>query len=262
MKTRVSILLLSMLLGLTACTDNSNPVINPEDSEADGTTVFSQEEPDYSSAIIDAPVFISTSLKAEVREGLQTFLTNPTSLADAEVAVVRDEDVGTYDGELLALYQRGGFIVVAQPVGEHYQAFAAKYGLPNVLPSVASQDVLLYATSKKREHYILYTTNPFDPEEIEDPVELSMLEQQAQSYYKRRIFEICRWLNEQRQAASQRVHTGILVESADFLLHNLRIILIFLLNLLHLRRQFLHGLHGLDLLHRQRIKRHLNNNRQ
>ena len=200
MKTRVSILLLSMLLGLTACTDNSNPVINPEDSEADGTTVFSQEEPDYSSAIIDAPVFISTSLKAEVREGLQTFLTNPTSLADAEVAVVRDEDVGTYDGELLALYQRGGFIVVAQPVGEHYQAFAAKYGLPNVLPSVASQDVLLYATSKKREHYILYTTNPFDPEEIEDPVELSMLEQQAQSYYKRRIFEICRWLNEQRQA--------------------------------------------------------------
>ena len=203
MKTRVSILLLSMLLGLTACTDNSNPVINPEDSEADGTTVFSQEEPDYSSAIIDAPVFISTSLKAEVREGLQTFLTNPTSLADAEVAVVRDEDVGTYDGELLALYQRGGFIVVAQPDGDRYREFAAKYGLPNVLPFDASQEVLLYATSKKREHYVLYAANPFDPEEIEDPLVLSMLEKNAQSYYKRRIFEMCRWLKDQRQGRAR-----------------------------------------------------------
>ena len=201
MKTRLSILLLSALLGLTACTVDSNPVVNPEDT--DGTEVFAQEEPDYASVAIDAPVFISAGIKAEVREALQAFLTNTTSLADAEVAVVRDEDIGTYDGELLALYQRGGFIVVTQPVGDHYRAFAAKYDLPDALPFDASQEVLLYATSKKREHYVLYATNPFDPEEIEDPLVLSMLEQNAQSYYKRRIFEICRWLKEQRQGRAR-----------------------------------------------------------
>jgi hypothetical protein len=201
MKKKLSILLLSALIGLTACTNDSNPVVNPEDT--DESEVFAQEEPDYSSVAIDAPVFISASIKAEVREGLQAFLTNTTSLADAEVAVVRDEDVGTYDGELLALYQRGGFIVVAQPDGDRYREFAAKYGLPNVLPFDASQEVLLYATSKKREHYVLYAANPFDPEEIEDPLVLSMLEKNAQSYYKRRIFEMCRWLKDQRQGRAR-----------------------------------------------------------
>ena len=194
--SKLSILLLSALVGLTACTNDSNPVVNPEDT--DESEVFMQDEPDYSSVVIDAPVFISASIKAEVREGLLAFLTNITSLDDAEVAVVRDEDIGTYDGELLALYQRGGFIIVAQPDGDRYREFAAKYDLPNALPFNASQEVLLYATSKKREHYVLYATNPFDPEEIEDPLVLSMLEQNAQSYYKRRIFEMCRWLKEQR----------------------------------------------------------------
>lgn len=194
--SKLSILLLSALVGLTACTNDSNPVVNPEDT--DESEVFMQDEPDYSSVVIDAPVFISASIKAEVREGLLAFLTNITSLDDAEVAVVRDEDIGTYDGELLALYQRGGFIIVAQPDGDRYREFAAKYDLPNALPFNASQEVLLYATSKKREHYVLYATNPFDPEKIEDPLVLSMLEQNAQSYYKRRIFEMCRWLKEQR----------------------------------------------------------------
>ncbi|MBQ9203865.1 MAG: hypothetical protein IJ155_06460 [Prevotella sp.] len=199
--SKLYILLLSALVGLTACTNDSNPVVNPEDSDESG--VFMQDDPDYSSVVIDAPVFISASIKAEVREGLQAFLTNITSLDDAEVAVVRDEDIGTYDGELLAFYQRGGFIIVAQPDGDRYREFAAKYDLPNALPFNASQEVLLYATSKKREHYVLYATNPFDPEEIEDPLVLSMLEQNAQSYYKRRIFEICRWLKDQRTGSAR-----------------------------------------------------------
>lgn len=203
MKTRLSTLLLSILFGLTGCIDNDNPVISPEGEGTDETGFFGQPEPDYSSVAIDAPVFLSSSIKAEVKEGLQIFLTNITSLENAVVAVVKDEDIGTCEGKLLELYQRGGFIVVAQPDGDRYKEFAAKYGLPNVLPFDASQDVLLYATSNKREHYVLYATNPFDPEEISDPVVLSMLEQQSQSYYKRRIFEMCRWLKEQRQAKTR-----------------------------------------------------------
>ena len=201
MKTKIFFLVLSVLLSMTACTLNDNPVLTPE--ENDESEVVMQEEPDYSSVVIDAPVFVSTSIKAEVREALQVFLTNATSLEEAEVAVVRDEDIGTYDGELWALYQRGGFIIVAQPDGDRYKEFAAKYGLPNVMPFDASQDVLLYATSKKREHYVLYSANPFDAEEVKDPVALSMLEQHAQSYYKRRVFEMCRWLKEQRNGGAR-----------------------------------------------------------
>lgn len=196
MKTRLFLLFPIILFGLAACKNDDNLVNNPEGD--DEPEVIMQEEPDYSSVIIDAPVFISSSIKAEVREGLHAFLNNVTTLEEAEVAMVKDEDIGTYDGELLALYQRGGFIVVAQPDGDRYREFAAKYDLPNVLPFSASQDVLLYATSNRREHYVLYSTNPFDPEEINDPLVLSMLEQHAQSYYKHRIFEMCRWLKDQR----------------------------------------------------------------
>lgn len=230
MKAKPIILLLAAIFGLTACSVDSNPVVNPEYEGTDGTEVFGQEEPEYSSVSIDAPVFLSSSIKAEVKEGLQAFLTNITSLDEAEVAVVKDEDIGNYEGKLLELYQRGGFIIVAQPNGNRYREFAAKYGIPNVLPFDASQDVLLYATSKKREHYVLYSTNPFNPEEIKDPLALSMLEQQSQNYYKRRIFEICRWLKEQRQAKTRsavqyvtQFDPKVLIEECDLINQNFSI---------------------------------------
>ena len=200
MKTKLSLLVLAFTLcGLSACHDD-DPALEPEQQEEDFAEVFSPAEPDYAFVAIDAPVFISSSIKAEVKDALQSFLTNITSLEEAEVAVVRDEDIGTYNGELLDLYQRGGFIIVAQPDGDRYREFAANYNLPNAIPFGASQDVLLYATSNQREHYVLYSTNPFNTDEIEDPVILSMLEKNAESYYKRRIFELCRWLKEQRQS--------------------------------------------------------------
>ena len=200
MKAKLFILLFA-LVGFTACHDD-DPVVSPEETieEDDTSEVFSLDEPDYGSVASNAPVFISSSIQAEVKEGLQTFLTNIASLEEAEVAVVKDEDIGSYEGKLLELYQRGGFIVVAQPEGDHFREFAGKYGLPNAIPFNASQDVLLYATSNKREHYVLYATNPFDKEDIGDPVILSMLEKNAESYYKRRIYELCRWLKEQRGA--------------------------------------------------------------
>ena len=200
MKPRLSILMLAFALcALSACHDD-DPVLEPEQTEEDITEVFSQEEPNYASVSINAPVFVSSSIKAEVRDGLQTFLTNITSLEDAEVAVVKDEDIGSYEGKLQELFLRGGFIIVAQPDGTHFRDFAARYGFPNAIPFDASQEVLLYATSNKREQYVLYATNPFNTDEIEDPVILSMLEKNAESYYKRRIFELCRWLKEQRQS--------------------------------------------------------------
>ena len=108
------------LCALSACHDD-DPVLEPEQTEEDITEVFSQEEPNYASVSINAPVFVSSSIKAEVRDGLQTFLTNITSLEDAEVAVVKDEDIGSYEGKLQELFLRGGFIIVAQPDGTHFR---------------------------------------------------------------------------------------------------------------------------------------------
>ena len=75
---------------------------------------------------------------------------NPT-LDEAEIAVVRDEDVGTYEGRLLDFYNRGGLLVVAEPISTRYREFAEKYGIPDLMPFDASQDVLLYVTCNRRE---------------------------------------------------------------------------------------------------------------
>ena len=150
---KLPILLLSVFIGLTACTVTDDPAVDPETPAT--PSVNTAPEPDYASVATDVPVFVSASIKPEVKAAMQTFLTKVTPLEEAEVAVVRDEDIGTYEGKLLELYERGGLVVVAQPVSERFKEFAGKYGLPDLMPFDASQDVLLYATSKNREHYVL-----------------------------------------------------------------------------------------------------------
>jgi len=211
MKTKLSILLLSALVGLTACSVNDD---NPVDEPAT-PNVSTAPEPDYASVAIDAPVFVSASIKPEVMAAMQTFLTNITSIDEAEVAVVRDEDIGTYEGKLLDLYNRGGLVVVAQPVSEHFKEFAGKYGLPNLVPFDASQEVLLYATSKAREHYILYAANPFDFDDEGDPLLASLYSEDMQTYYKRRLFNIFDWMKQQREAKSRTRGVTTLVTTFD-----------------------------------------------
>lgn len=211
MKTRISILLLSALLGLTACSVNDD---NPVDEPAT-PSVTTAPEPDYASVATGVPVFVSASIKPEVMAAMQTFLTNITSIDEAEVAVVRDEDIGTYEGKLLDLYQRGGLVVVAQPVGDHFKEFAGKYGLPNLVPFDASQEVMLYATSKAREHYVLYAANPFDFGDDEDPLLASLYTEDLQTYYKRRLFNIFGWMKQQREAQSRTRGITTLVTTFD-----------------------------------------------
>lgn len=129
MNTRLSILLLSALLGLAACSTDDNPDNNPETTD---TSAYS--EPDYNAVKCDVPVFVSASIKTEVRTALESYLTSITSLDEAEVAVVKGEDIGIYEGRLMDLYERGGLVVVARPTGEHFQAFADRYGIFDALP--------------------------------------------------------------------------------------------------------------------------------
>ena len=224
---KLPILLLSVFIGLTACTVTDDPAVDPETPAT--PSVNTAPEPDYASVATDVPVFVSASIKPEVKAAMQTFLTKVTPLEEAEVAVVRDEDIGTYEGKLLELYQRGGLVVVAQPVSERFKEFAGKYGLPDLMPFDASQDVLLYATSKNREHYVLYATNPFEFEDEGDPLLASLYSEDLQTYYKRRLFNIFGWMKEQREAKSRTraastlvttFNPKVLITDCDYIRHN------------------------------------------
>ena len=172
--------MLSLLLGFSACSDNDNPVSNESE---DNPIINRAPEPNYSEVVCDAPVFVTSSLRPEVSSALSTFLTNISSLDNAEIAIVKNEDIGTYEGKLFDFYNRGGLLVVPDPSAERYSEFAEKYGIPDLLPFDASQDVLLYLTCNLRNHYVLYGTNPFDVENGADPIEASIYSEDITSFF-------------------------------------------------------------------------------
>lgn len=185
MKTRLSTLLLSAaMFGLTACSVNDEPVVTPETPENSETTDDPQQpEPDYASVRCDVPVFVSYNIQSEVRTSLESYLTNITSIDEAEVAVIKAEDIGAYEDKLKDLYDRGGLVVVAQPTGGYFQDFAEKYDIPNLMPIESTQPVLLFATDNKYRNFVLYANGPSGDE---------------LTYYKRRIFEFFRWIKQHR----------------------------------------------------------------
>lgn len=216
MNTKLSILLLSALLGLAACTVDDNPADNPETPD---TSAYS--EPDYNAVRCDVPVFVSGSIKPEVRTALESYLTNITSLDEAEVAVVKGEDIGAYEGRLMDLYKRGGLVVVARPTGERFQAFADRYGIFDALPFDTSQPVLLFATDKTGISVTLYDSTPFDGtypdddgEEGAGPVteedEVMPAPEDETTHYRRIVFSFFRWLKQLReQRTAARTRAGV-----------------------------------------------------
>lgn len=61
-KNQFSVLLLvSLLLGLSACTADDNPVSGSNESD-----INTSQEPDYASVVTDMPVFVSASIDSEV----------------------------------------------------------------------------------------------------------------------------------------------------------------------------------------------------
>lgn len=174
-------MLTAVLFGLTACSSMDNAVV-----ETNLPDVPEWDVPDYSSVKCNTPVFLSQSIDPEVRNGVGQYLTNITELDNAEVAVVKPEDIGTYSGKLLDLFNRGGLIVVARPTGVSFQDFVQKYGIIDFMPFDASQPVLLFATDKSLTSYTLYGSNPQE-ENVED------------DYFKERIFNFFSWLKQRRE---------------------------------------------------------------
>lgn len=206
----VASVFLMMMIGFAACSTDDHPVnknVSPDTP--------SWQEPDYNAVKCDVPVFVSYTIKPEVRTSLESYLTNITSLDEAQVAVVKSEDIGTYEGKLLDLYNRGGLVVVAHPTDEGFATFAGKYDIPNYMPTESSQYLLLFATDNNNHHYALYADGPFDGNytddietyEPEEPINEAIVEPQLESeetYYKRRIFEFFRWIKQDRNVARTR----------------------------------------------------------
>lgn len=217
MKARFSFWLLIAMLGLVACTAEDNPTVLP--SEPDYVT----KEPDYESVKCHVPVFLSNNIAKEVRLAVETYLTNISSIEDAEVAVVKSEDIPSYEQQLVNLYNRGGLIVLARPTGEHLAEFADKYEICHQLPVDTTQPILLFAFDNKKNCYVLFGNGPFRGEFPDDDdvleitpsspvneVEQSDEWEDEQAYNKRRIFDFFRWVKTDRaQQAATRATTWV-----------------------------------------------------
>lgn len=187
MKTRLSLLVLTFTLcGLSACHDDKDPVPEPTPEKVELPEIPAWEEPDYATVKCNTPVYVSDGIRPEVKKGMEQFLTNISSMEDAQVIVLKPEDIGTYEGELLEAFNRGALIVLARPTGEHFQDINQHYHIFDAMPFDASQNILLFATDNSHVSYTLYADGPAEGEADE-------------AYYKQRIFNFFRWLKQDRQ---------------------------------------------------------------
>ena len=180
MKTKLfTLMLTAAMIGLTACTNNDVPVVDPTPQEPEAPTFNPQKDFDYKSAECSIPTFVSLGIKPEVRTALESFLTSITSLDDAMMAIVRAEDMGTYEGKLKELYDRGGFIVVTEPEREQLSSFTDKYGIFNAMPTETSHPILLFCFDKENHSIALHVNETIDTDDLE-------------TTYKQRIFSFFR----------------------------------------------------------------------
>ena len=172
---------IALLVGMTACSDGEGEGEVPDfpDSPA-------QVEEEAEDVICNAPVFVSDGVRTEVRTAMQAYLSNMTGIDEADVAVVKPDDLGSYGGSLGALFDRGGLVVIARPTGERFDEIRAQYDIFERMPFDATQDVLLFACDNRGSAYVLYAGGPAEGEEASD-------------YYRRRIYNFFRWIRHDRQ---------------------------------------------------------------
>ena len=182
----LSFFLAAILLGLTACNVDDNPITGGSSDFVDGY--------DYEGVKCELPVFVSYGIPQNVRTALESYLTNITSIDEAEIAVVRAEDLGTYEGKLIDVYNRGGLVVITNPTTELYDAFAEKLNEQGILPTESSQETILFAINNRNHSYALHGTEL--PEDA--------TEEQIADYYKNRIYHLFRWYKEQPKPNASR----------------------------------------------------------
>ena len=135
---------------LTSCTQNDdNPAADYTDTPAVEDLLKDMEK-------VTANAYISDVTNEHIREAMQRRFTNQTSLDEAEIAVVTPQEIGTYDGKLLELYNRGGLVVILKPDKEEYKKFVESHDMHYAMPDAEDSEMLLFAFNKDLQYYTVF----------------------------------------------------------------------------------------------------------
>ncbi len=162
---------------LTSCTNDDNPTVIEDEDEP--------YVPQQQTILpVNKPAYVSDISEADYSKTVNALFPLRGSLDKVDIAVVTPAELGTYDGQLYDLYERGGLIVIARPDGSNYKKFVEQYGLEYKLPEVDSLDVFAFAFNKDHRYYCVY-----DYKEVDG-------QQKDKSYYVQLFNSLGEWVKE------------------------------------------------------------------
>lgn len=181
---------------LTSCANDDN-----------STEIVDEDEPyvPHQQTIlpVNKPAYVSDISEADYSKTVNALFPMRGSLDKVDIAVVTPAELGTYDGQLYDLYERGGLIVIARPDGSNYKKFVEQYGLEYKLPEVDSLDVFAFAFNKDHRYYCVY-----DYKEVDG-------QQKDKSYYVQLFNSFGEWVKENYESpanetrALRRADSGV-----------------------------------------------------
>lgn len=134
---------------VTSCTNDDNPTVIEDEDEP--------YVPQQQTIVpLNTPAYVSDISEADYSKTVNALFPLRGSLDKVDIAVVTPAELGTYDGQLYDLYQRGGLIVIARPDGSNYKKFVEQYGLKYKMPETDSLDVFAFAFNKNQRFYCIY----------------------------------------------------------------------------------------------------------
>jgi len=179
-------LVMCLPMGMTSCTDNNdNSVEGEEEVEYQNPQQEESIQPCYALA-----TFVSDMSSEKYGRVIDAMFPKRALLEEAEIALVTSTEIGTYDGKLFNIYERGGTIVIIKPDGRHYEEFADFYGLDKKMSEIEFTEILAFAFNKAHRYYTIY----------DDTDEYSHDEQ----HYIKKLNCLSRWLTENNQPAFTR----------------------------------------------------------
>ena len=149
---------------------------------------------------VNMPAYVSAISEADYSKTVNALFPMRGSMDQAQIAVVTPSEIGTYNGQLYDLYQRGGLIVIARPDGSNYKTFVELYGLEYKLPEMDNLDVFAFAFNKDKRYYCIYDYK-YEEGEPKD-----------KSYYIQLFNSFGEWVNENYRTPASKARA---LTSAD-----------------------------------------------
>ncbi|MCR4592397.1 MAG: hypothetical protein K5672_04505 [Bacteroidaceae bacterium] len=179
---KVAALVMCLPLCVTSCTD----------SEEDEGQIEYLDPPQVESIepCNSVTAFVSDMSSEKYSRVVDAMFPKRVTLEEAEIAVVTSAEIGSFDGKLFSVYERGGTIVVVKPDGRHYEEFADFYGLEKKMSEINFGEILAFAFNKDHRYYTLYDDTD---EETHD-----------EQHYIQKLNRLSEWLTELYQPAYTR----------------------------------------------------------